>query len=180
MINRKIYNLVNQIIKRFHSREPEEVLKGLGIKLLVIGETRNLLGMYKIIERNRFIFLPRNVGGLKRVVLAHEIGHDQLHRKYCLEGATFQENKIFNPTTKYEMEANIFAAHLLIADEEIYALMREDKTEFELLEELGVDINLLNLKISEMAKMKLLPFEEMFSIRPESTFLKKYKPLDDG
>lgn len=49
----------------------------------------------------------------------------------------------------------------------------------ELADELGVDINLLNLKISEMAKMNLLEIDQSKLQRPDSGFLKKYKPRDD-
>lgn len=39
-----------------------------------------------------------------------------------------------------------------------------------------MDLNLLHLKISEMAKMKLLPMAEYQTDRPDSTFLKDYEP----
>jgi len=57
------------------------------------------------------------------MVLAHEIGHDQLHRKECVNGASFHESRIFSPLNHYEIEANIFAAHLLIPDDEVIEAM---------------------------------------------------------
>lgn len=77
------------------------------------------------------------------------------------------------------MEANIFAAHLLIPDEDIITMIQYAKNDRELANELGVDINLLNLKISEMAKMNLLEIEQSNLQRPDSGFLKNYKPRDD-
>ena len=135
--------------------------------------------MYRVILRNRFIFLPNNVGSLRKTVLAHELGHDQLHRKECVKGATFHESRIFNPCDRFEIEANIFAAHLLIPDEDVITMIKYSESDRELADELGVDINLLNLKISEMAKMTLLEIDQSKLQLPDSRFLKNYKPRDD-
>lgn len=179
MRNRWIYEKVNQLIKTYRSRDPEELIKRLNIHIQYIDATKSLLGMYKIILKNRFIFLPTNVGSLRKTVLAHELGHDQLHRKECLNGASFHESRIFNPTNQYELEANIFAAHLLIPDEDVLKMIRFAKSDQELSNALEVDINLLNLKISEMAKMNLLDLDQSRIEAPDSAFLKQYKPLDD-
>ena len=77
------------------------------------------------------------------------------------------------------MEANVFAAHLLISDEDIISMIKYAQSDRELAYEIGVDLNLLNLKISEMAKMNLLDINQQNSFVPDSTFLKDYKPLDD-
>ena len=179
MSNKWIYNKVNSLVKKYQTRDPEKLIKMLNINLLYMNPTNSLLGMYKVILRNRFIFIPNNVGSLKKTVLAHELGHDQLHRKECIKGASFHENRIFNPTNIYEMEANVFAAHLLISDEDIISMIKYAQSDRELAYELGVDINLLNLKISEMAKMNLLDISKDNNFAPDSTFLKDYKPLDD-
>ena len=42
-----------------------------------------------------------------------------------------------------------------------------------------MDINLLNLKISEMAKMKLLNLDDAYIETPNSQFLKEYKIVDE-
>jgi len=81
--------------------------------------------------------------------------------------------------TDVEIEANIFAAHLLIPDEEVIEMIRYGQSDQELANRLCVDINLLNLKISEMAKMNLLDIDVSKIERPKSDFLKNYQPLDD-
>lgn len=179
MRNLWIYNRVNQLIKTYQTRDPEELIKRLNIHIQYIDATKSLLGMYKIILKNRFIFLPTNVGTLRRTVLAHELGHDQLHRKECLSGTSFHESRIFNPSNQYELEANVFAAHLLIPDEEVLKMIRFAKSDQELSNALEVDINLLNLKVSEMAKMNLLDLEKSKIEAPDCAFLKQYKPLND-
>ena len=58
-------------------------------------------------------------------------------------------------------------------------MIRYEQSDQELSNRLGVDINLLNLKISEMAKMNLLDIDLSQIERPKSDFLKNYQPLDD-
>ncbi|MGX7099365.1 ImmA/IrrE family metallo-endopeptidase [Globicatella sanguinis] len=176
MRNQYIYDKVNRLVKNYKTRNPEELINTMNIKIQLIRETKSLLGMYKVILNNRFIFLPTNVGDFKYTILAHELGHDQLHRAEAKNGLTFHDNKIFNPTNVYEMEANIFACHLLIPDEDVLNLLRYADSDIHLAGELGVDINLLNLKISEMAKLGLLDIEISRTNRPASNFLKNYNP----
>lgn len=114
MSNRWIYDKVNRLIKKHRTRDPSELIPAMNIKLEYLHDAKHLLGMYTVIQRNRFIFISDNVGKNKNTILAHELGHDQLHRDHCKDGAFFQENKLFNPTNKLETQANIFAAHLLI------------------------------------------------------------------
>lgn len=179
MKNREIYERVEVLIKKFKSREPDLLIKELGIELIYLKPTKALLGMYRVILRNRFIFIAENVGSLRKTVLAHELGHDQLHRKECMRGISFHESRIFNPINQYEMEANIFAAHLLIPDEAVFNLIGQNVSDREAASRLEVDINLLNLKISEMAKMQILDIERARLESPDGAFLKRYKPMED-
>lgn len=179
MANKWIYDKVNKLINKYKTRDPDELICALNINIQYMNSTKSLLGMYRVILKNRFIFLPNNVGSLRKTVLAHELGHDQLHRYECIKGATFHESKIFNPTNLYENEANIFAAHLLIPDDSVIDMIKFAKSDKEIADSLGVDINLLNLKVAEMVKMNLLDLEQWKLECPESGFLKNYKPRDD-
>ena len=179
MKNKWIYDKVNKLVKKYQTRNPDELIRELNIHIKTLPDTNSLLGMYRVILRNRFIFIPNNVGSLRKTILAHELGHDQLHRKECIKGASFHESKVFNPTNIFEIEANIFAAHLLIPDKDVIDMLRYAESDRELANELEVDINLLNLKISEMAKMNLLDIDHSILRRPDSGFLKYYKPAND-
>ena len=179
MYNRWIYDKVNDLVKKYHTRNPEELVGLLGIKLNYIDSPSKLLGVYQVILRNRVILIANNIGSLKKIVLAHEIGHDQLHRQYCIDGAAFHENKVFNPTDIFEIQANIFAAHLLIDDDDLIKVIRENTEDKNMAYKLGVDINLVNLKISEMVKLNKFS-DDFYNIEnPKSTFLQDYRPLDD-
>lgn len=170
-----IYKKVQELVKQFNTRDPLELAGFLGVQVKVMRETKSLLGVYSVISGCPYIFIPENVGYLKKTILAHELGHHELHADHVKEGAAFHENRVFYPMTPLELEANIFAAHLLIPDEEIYQLIREAEDDRELAGLLEVDLNLLHLKISEMAKMRLLQMDHHID-RPDSTFLKEYEP----
>lgn len=179
MSNRWIYEKVQSLIRKYKTRDPNELIWFLNIKICPLENTKHLLGMYQVIQRNRFIFISTDVGRQKNLILAHELGHDQLHRDQVINGVAFHENGLFVDNSKNELEANIFAAHLLIADEDIIPLLRgqiDDKT---LSDELEVDINLVNLKISEMVKLGLLNAHECWAERPRGDFLKNYRPDKD-
>lgn len=178
MSNKWIYDDVEALVQEYKTRDPLELIKATGIKLHYIKSPEKLLGGYQIILRNRVIFLADNIGSLKNIVLAHELGHDRLHREYCIDGAFFHENSVFNPTDMYEIEANIFAAHLLISDEDLIKVISETNDDREMAYKLNTDINFLNLKISEMLKLKKLP-QDIHTERPSSRFLGNYKPFGE-
>lgn len=70
-----------------------------------------------------------------------------------MSGGAFHDQTVLNPTNKFETEANIFAAHLLISDEDVLNNINDQVCDYEIAGKLGVDINLLSLKIPELAKM---------------------------
>ncbi len=78
--NRWIYEKVQSLVKKHKTRDPNELITLMNIKLFPLTNTKHLLGMYNVIQRNRFIFISTDVGRQKKLILAHELGHDQLHR----------------------------------------------------------------------------------------------------
>lgn len=178
MSNQWIYDKATSLVKKYKTRDPAELITELNIRMMFLEKTEHLLGMYRVIQRNRFIFISNNVGRQKQTILAHELGHDQLHRRKALGGATFNEYGLFLDSGKLELEANIFACHILIDDNDIIQMIKEKLSDREMSGELGVDINLVNLKILELAKMGKLfsSFSECHIERPRSDFLKNYHP----
>ena len=74
----------------------------------------SLKGMYCIVKRNRFIFLNKDLSPqMKRIVCAHEIGHDRLHRALAKKHG-LQEFVLYDMATKPEYEANIVATEILL------------------------------------------------------------------
>ena len=179
MSNFWIYDKVQSLITKYKTRNPIEVIQRLNIKLEVINNTKDLLGMYRVIERNRYIFISSEAGYLKNIILAHELGHDQLHRATMGKGACFHESINRTNTSIYELEANIFAAHLLIDDDKIISLIKDGHCDKSLAYEFSVDTNIVTIKIGELIKMGKIDIEPYSLNFPKSDFLKEYKPCDD-
>lgn len=100
----------SRLVKRCGTRDPFSIARQLGIEVLFCENFGPLKGMYRVIKRSRFIFINENLSGrMQRIVCAHEIGHDQLHRNLA-KGSAIQEFMLYDMTTKPEYEANIIAA----------------------------------------------------------------------
>ena len=63
------------LVRRFGTRDPFQIAKELGISVLLCEDFGSLKGMYRVIKRNRFIFLNKDLGDrMLRIVWAHELG----------------------------------------------------------------------------------------------------------
>ena len=61
--------------------------------------------------------------------MAHELGHDRLHKEIAmLKG--FQESRVFDMMVSTEYEANLFVAELMIEDRELLNLFEYDDRSF--------------------------------------------------
>lgn len=114
-MNRNIKKIVNYYVKKFNTNDPFEIADHLNI-LYQIGNLK-YEGCYMFLKNHRYIFLNQDLSPHeKKLVMAHELGHAILHRK---ENCYFIRNKTFLSTNRIEMEANYFAAELLISDQMI-------------------------------------------------------------
>jgi Zn-dependent peptidase ImmA (M78 family) len=142
----------NRLIKKFNTRDPFTIAKGLGVEILVCDGLKNLKGMYRIIKRNRFIFLnSKNSPEMNRIVCAHELGHDRLHREFAKD-APFQEFMLYNMASRHEYEANIFAANLLLGDDEVLEYIKNGFDTLQIASATETDINLVALKVDYLIR----------------------------
>ena len=142
------------LVKRFGTRDPLEIAEDIGIEVLYCDNFGPLKGMYRVIKRNRFIFLNKDLNQrMTRIVCAHEIGHDQLHR-YLAKGDGLQEFMLYDMTTKPEYEANIVASEILLDSNEVldYIFDYHYSAE-EIARCMGTDINLVALKIAHLNEL---------------------------
>lgn len=144
----------NDLVKRYGTRDPFRIAKELGI--IVLDDCDNfgpLKGMYRIIKRNRFIFLNKDLSPeMKRIVCAHELGHDQLHR-HLAASAGLQEFSLYDMRTKPEFEANIVAAEILLDTNEVLEYIYDyGYTSEQIARAMNTDINLVALKIAHLAE----------------------------
>ena len=108
-----------------------------------------------------------------QMVCGHEIGHDVFHRDLAKKGNALPEFTLFDMRSKPEYEANAFAAHLIIDNDELVEYMQEGYDVVQLSAMMGTNINLMLIKLNEMNRMGWglnLPYV------PHADFLKQIKP----
>ena len=135
------------LMRRCGTRDPFSIASELGINMMYTDALHRLKGIYRVIKRNRFIILNnKNSAELNRIVCAHELGHDQLHREYAKECA-LQEFMLYDMSTRREYEANVFAATLLLDDETVIELIEDGLDTVAIAAAMNTDINLVALKV---------------------------------
>ncbi len=138
------------IVRRCGTRDPFRIAGELGILVRFRNDFQKLKGMYRVIKRNRFVFLNANMSDrMKRIVCAHEIGHDQFHRHLAVD-ASLQEFTLYQMHSRPEYEANIMAAELLLDTQDVLELAYKNYDVEQIAHALGSDINLVALKLGPL------------------------------
>ena len=145
-----IIRRADALVRSTGTRDPERIAEALGIIVMDVNFEKQK-GLYKVILRNRFIFIKSDLSEvMRRIVLLHEIGHDQLHRRLADE---FREFQIFDMRGNVmEYEANLFAAQIALPDEEILEYIRSGYDAAQIAMATASDINLVALKVSELSR----------------------------
>ena len=150
MSQQYIHHLAQELVERFGTRDPFTIAEALGVHIRMVDTFVNLKGMYRVILGERYIFLSSNLDKrTQRIVCAHELGHDQLHRTLATS-SIIQEFMLYDMNSRPEYEANLFAAALLLDDESIQECAQEGCDALQTAMQLETDINLVLIKISQM------------------------------
>ena len=165
-----IYDSVQSKIKKSRTRNPFTIAEDNGIMLIFDSNLNKMKGMYTIIKRNRIIILNDNMPErMQQIVCAHELGHDALHRQFAKDGG-LREFMLYDMKSRPEYEANMYAADLLLDDEEVMELAKDGYDMQQVAGMLNTDINLIGLK---MASMNYRGFDLRIGIEPKSDFLRR-------
>ena len=163
-----IYDSVQSKIKKSRTRNPFTIAEDNGIMLIFDSNLNKMKGMYTIIKRNRIIIINDNMPErMQQIVCAHELGHDALHRQFAKDGG-LREFMLYDMKSRPEYEANMYAADLLLDDEEVIELAKDGYDMQQVAGILNTDINLIGLK---MASMNYRGFDLRIGIEPKSDFL---------
>jgi Zn-dependent peptidase ImmA (M78 family) len=169
-----ISNEVAKIRQKHDEAEPARLCGALGILLLhePMGDSRNACkGFYLRQSRAQVITVNSDLSEEhQRIILAHELGHAVLHRDASAMQA-FHDFKLFDETTTYEYEANVFAADYLMPDEEVLELLCGETSFFDAASELGVPPELLDFKFRVLKRKGYKVVDPPITARAD--FLKK-------
>ena len=145
-----IIRIADNLVKKYETRNAEALAGALGIRIYYVPLKRQK-GMYKIIKRLRCIFVNSNLSDYMRsIVILHEIGHDQLHRK---QASAFHEFQLFDmSTSEMEYEANLFAAQISLPDEDVIEYISNGYSADMIAGSMNSDINLVAIKAADLSR----------------------------
>lgn len=113
--------MADAVVRRYKTRDPEEIISRRATKLKDIRYCHDLLGYYTVLLNCEYIGINTNCTNAQRVsAMAHELGHALFDRKHASSGQTFQDTYFYSlDNSKAERRANTFAAELLLADDAV-------------------------------------------------------------
>ena len=107
-----VRNSAKQLMKKYKTNDPFELAEYLKIKIVYEDLGKNIRGYYQECPKLKIIHINSNLDyTAQRIVCCHELGHAMLHSKLNI---LFLNKHTFCVKDKFEREANIFAAELLI------------------------------------------------------------------
>jgi len=147
-----IAEMAHSLVRRCETTDPFRIADEIGVDVSY-ADLGNLKGMYSYIKRNRFIVVNQELGDVeRRVVCAHELGHDQRHRDLA-RNKWLHDFMLYNMNAQPEYEANLFAAELLLPDKDVLSVIADsDGDYFSTSRALYVPPELLGFKLFSMAK----------------------------
>lgn len=153
MLAEMIYIKVQNLMRKAKSCDPFEIADSLGIMVRYSSDFQKICGIYTIIKRKRIVILNQSLPEYKqKIVLAHELGHDMLHRDLA-KNMALQDFMFYDMTQRPEYEANLFASELLLCDDDIIECINFYNYDITMTaKKLNTDINLLGLKVESMKK----------------------------
>lgn len=137
-----IKRLVAYYVKKYDTRNPFQLAEYLNVEVQ-IGPLGSRAGCYMFLKNHKCVFLNEDLNEREcTLVMAHELAHSIMHRK---ENCYFVRNKTLMLTSKIEIEANTFAAELLISDDLIYEYPGVGKSQIARIA--GYDERIMDFKI---------------------------------
>ena len=140
---------VEQLIRQYDETNVARLCRAMGVTVLFspMGNFDGACkGFYLSQSRKQVIMVNSHLSeDLQAIIMAHELGHAVLHRR-ASGIRTFHDFVMFDETSQYEFEANIFAADLLMPDEEVLSLLNDDISFFAAASALQVPPELLDFK----------------------------------
>ena len=151
-MNNRSPSFPDSLVRKYGTRDPFQIARMAGITVKFIN-TKKQKGFCRIILNNAFIFISRNMSEqMQKMTCAHELGHLFLHRDVLTSREFLLEYELFDIRSDTELEANVFAARLLIDEEELLELLGTGADMVSIASALNINVNLLMIRLIEMQK----------------------------
>ena len=148
-----ICETVQQMKKKYDESDPFQVCKEMEIPVLYASMGTGdacCKGFFFPHSRIRTITINSDLSrDIQRIICSHELGHAVLHRK-CTGVKAFHDFALFDTASKYEYEANIFAAEFLLPDSNVLEVLNGDLSFFQAAAALYVPAEILDFKFRIM------------------------------
>ena len=148
-----VYQEIEKLVRRHGTRDPFELMQAMNVQVRVYYDLSATKGFTRYFLRSFFVGLNGNLSeSEQRIVAAHELGHIVLHTAE-LRTAPLFDTAVYDKRSSTEYEANLFAADLLLADEDVLETAQRPDMDFDTLC-LSMDINpgLMSFKFRSMQK----------------------------
>ncbi|NLD87084.1 MAG: ImmA/IrrE family metallo-endopeptidase [Clostridiales bacterium] len=146
---RYVCEKAEHVIKKYDETDPFRLAAAMKCLVLLepMGKSESSCkGLFLNIKRVNTIILNSDLPAqLRKIILAHELGHIVLH-KSVVKLRQFHEFSLYNTTSNFEYEANLFAAEILLDDDEVIRLLGEDSFFFSVARQLEVPPEMLDFK----------------------------------
>ena len=142
-----IKTTAEKLISAYDTNNPFRLAEALGIQVKFC-KLGSLKGLYTVQHRIPYIVINTDLDRTtSNIICAHELGHDRLHKRFAYSHV-YNEYEMYLISTKSELEANTFAAHLLISDDALELLKYYEYNIYQTAAILGTTPELLEIKIN--------------------------------
>ena len=150
-ISKRIKDDVFYLVNKYKTRNPFELADALGIIVVKAPLKDGLNGCYHEEFGFQFIYVNSDLCEQQQLIVAsHELGHSRLHKG---QNILFLNNNTLNAKGKFERQANMYAAELLISDDCISDYIHIDNCTLENISQYAcVSYELVDFKINYLSK----------------------------
>lgn len=149
MIIEFISQTIEDLRKDHPGADPFELVREMGFLLLFqsMGKAKSACKGFCMAQDGQTSItinsdLPKII---QKIICAHELGHAILHSQ-TPGMEQFHDFALFDDASSTEYEANVFAAELLLKDEDVFELLNEDMSFFGVASSLRIPPELLDFK----------------------------------
>ena len=148
-----IIKVADNVVKEHDTRSGTALAEALDMTII---ETsfKEQKGVYICIEDLPYIILNQDLSDeMRNIVILHEIGHHLLHREIA---NAFHETNLFDMSChNMEYEANLFAAQVMLPDDETIEYIKSGYTISQIAAVMNSDVNLVAMKATDLKRRGL-------------------------